>query len=458
MVKVYSQYKDSGIPWLGQVPTGWDQVRGKVLFKNIKELNADRSNTNVLSLTLRGVVNNNPDDPEGLVPKDYATYQIFRKDDLVFKLIDLENLSTSRVGLVHEDGIMSPAYVRIVPRKKVNIKFFYYSFFDLYLRGIYNQLGAGVRATLSPNDLINLKLSNPPEEEQRSIVQFIEAHELLIHRYINTKRREIKLLHEQRNAIVKKAVCNGITSKVRLKPSGINWLGEIPEHWTTLHGFELFGEKQQKNTGMIEQTILSLSYGRIIIRPIEKLHGLVPASFETYQIVEPGDIIIRSTDLQNDKTSLRVGLVRNKGIITSAYLCLKMKEGLNPNYCYYLLHAYDVMKVFYGLGSGLRQNLGFIDFKRLPILLPPPEEQIEIVRFIDEKTKDVVDSIECLEKEIVLLRNYRVRLIFDAVTGKIDARNIKLPITNCVGDIKIVKDDANLKDVEDAEEVVNADE
>src|SRR6266516_4278092 len=105
-LKPYPEYKDSGLPWLGRVPAHWSLARTKWQFRNRKELNAGGDNTNILSLTPRGVVNNNPDSPEGLVPKDYRTYQIFAKGDLVFKLIDLENLRTSRVGLVDQDGIM----------------------------------------------------------------------------------------------------------------------------------------------------------------------------------------------------------------------------------------------------------------------------------------------------------------------------------------------------------------
>src|SRR5436190_1699257 len=134
-IKAYPEYKDSGVPWLDEIPAHWELQRGKWLFRSPKEINRDRSNTNVLSLTLRGVVNNDPDDPEGLVPRDYATYQLFKKGDLVFKLIDLENLRTSRVGLVHEDGILSSAYVRLVSQRDCNIQFFFRQYFDLYSRG-----------------------------------------------------------------------------------------------------------------------------------------------------------------------------------------------------------------------------------------------------------------------------------------------------------------------------------
>ena len=137
------------------------------------------------------------------------------------------------------------------------------------------------------------------------------------------------------------------------KDTGVPWLNRVPRHWSTGPGFAAFREKQIKNIGMREKTVLSLSYGRIVVKPPEKLHGLVPDSFETYQIVDPGDIIIRSTDLQNDWNSLRVGLVRDRGIITSAYLCFRTTAGLTPEYGHQLLHTFDLMKIYYGLGSGL---------------------------------------------------------------------------------------------------------
>ena len=111
----YERYKHSSIPWVGELPQHWGEEKGKWLHCFRKDLNSRKQCDNVLSLTLRGVVNNDPDNPEGLVPKDYSTYQIFEKDDLVFKLIDLENFRTSRVGLVHERGIMSSAYLRVQP-------------------------------------------------------------------------------------------------------------------------------------------------------------------------------------------------------------------------------------------------------------------------------------------------------------------------------------------------------
>ena len=154
------------------------------------------------------------------------------------------------------------------------------------------------------------------------------------------------------------------------KDSGVPWLETVPEHWHVLPGRACFFGKKVPNKGMQESTVLSLSYGQIVIKPPEKLHGLIPEFFETYQIVEPSDIIFRPTDLQNDWVSLRFGISRNKGIITSAYMCLKTNKLMDANYAHLLLHTYDLKKIFYGLGSGLRQSIDWRDFKYLPCLCP----------------------------------------------------------------------------------------
>lgn len=204
------------------------------------------------------------------------------------------------------------------------------------------------------------------------------------------------------------------------KESGLSWLGRIPSHWTSGPGFAAFREKQVKNTGLQETTVLSLSYGRIVVKPAERLYGLVPDSFETYQIVEPGDIIIRPTDLQNDWSSLRVGLVRNRGIITSAYLCFRTTGTLSSEYGAQLLHAFDLMKVFYGLGSGLRQNLAWGDFKRMLIFIPPPGEQAAIVRFLNWANERLERAIRAKRKVIVLLNEQKQAIIHRAVTRGLD--------------------------------------
>ena len=207
-----------------------------------------------------------------------------------------------------------------------------------------------------------------------------------------------------------------------MKDSGVPWLGEVPSHWTHLPGRACYREKRVPNKGLTETTVLSLSYGHIVVKPPEKLHGLVPASFETYQIVEPGDIIVRPTDLQNDWNSLRFGLSRDRGIITSAYMCLCAEEVLTRPYGHFLFHTYDLKKVFYGLGSGLRQNLDWRDFKYLPCIVPPLPEQAAIVRFLDHSGRRIRRHIRAKQKLIALLEEQKQAIIHQAVTGQVDVR------------------------------------
>jgi type I restriction enzyme S subunit len=204
------------------------------------------------------------------------------------------------------------------------------------------------------------------------------------------------------------------------KESGLPWLGQVPGHWEVRPAFGAFVPNRERNHGMTETTVLSLSYGRIVIKPAEKLHGLVPESFETYQIVNPGDIVLRTTDLQNDHTSLRVGMVRDRGIITSAYLALRVNTGVSPDFGFQFLNVWDMSKAIYGYGSGLRQGLDFSHFKRMPVALPPPAEQAAIVRFLDWANGRLERAIRAKRKVIALLNEQKQVIIHRAVTRGLD--------------------------------------
>lgn len=206
----------------------------------------------------------------------------------------------------------------------------------------------------------------------------------------------------------------------KMMDSGVPWLGEVPTHWAVKPGRACFRRKAVPNTGLAETTVLSLSYGRIVVKPADRLHGLVPASFETYQIIDPGDIVIRPTDLQNDWNSLRFGISRERGIITSAYICFRTAPELTREYGHLLLHTYDLMKVFYGLGSGLRQNLDWNDFKYLPCLVPPPSEQSAIVRFLDHADRRIRRCIRAKQRLIKLVEEQKQAIIHHAVTLGLD--------------------------------------
>jgi len=166
---------------------------------------------------------------------------------------------------------------------------------------------------------------------------------------------------------------------------------------------------------MIEDNLLSLSYGRIVRKDIESNDGLLPESFETYQIIRPGDIVLRLTDLQNDKRSLRSAIVGEHGIITSAYLALH-PTAVEPRFLAYLLRAYDITKVFYSMGGGLRQSMKFSDMKRMPVVVPAKEEQAAIASFLDLETAKIDALVAEQQKLIELLKEKRQALISHVVT------------------------------------------
>ena len=207
----------------------------------------------------------------------------------------------------------------------------------------------------------------------------------------------------------------------RMKESGIDWIGQIPEEWEVAKVNHIFEEHKQKNRGNKEKNLLSLSYGRIIRKSIDSSFGLLPESFDTYNIIQRGDIVLRLTDLQNDKKSLRVGLARENGIITSAYLTLRLKStGCSDSYMYYLLHTYDICKVFYNFGGGVRQGGTWSDIYKMELLIPPCNEQQKIADYLDKKIAQLDRAKRLLEKQIQKLKDYRSSLIYETVTKGLD--------------------------------------
>ena len=206
----------------------------------------------------------------------------------------------------------------------------------------------------------------------------------------------------------------------KMKDSGIEWIGEIPEEWKIEPVFLHFWQRKAKNFQGREKNLLSLSYGKVIEKDINKLGGLLPASYNTYNIVEPGDIIIRPTDLQNDKKSLRTGLVKEHGIITSAYIDLAPCNKQNVSFFHYMLHAYDIEKVFYNMGNGVRQGLNYEELSKLRLVVPSSEEQKSISDFLDKKVSKINQTSKTIQQEIDALEEYRKSLITETVTKGLD--------------------------------------
>ena len=201
-----------------------------------------------------------------------------------------------------------------------------------------------------------------------------------------------------------------------MKDSGIKWIGKVPSHWSLHTLYQLVTQVKNKNKDLQEQNLLSLSYGRIKRKDINTNDGLLPASFDGYNIIEAGDIVLRLTDLQNDHTSLRVGQATERGIITSAYTTLRPINPAHSRYLYYLIHAFDLKKGFYGMGSGVRQGLNYDEVKELRVVIPPQEEQPSIVAFLDKQCEDIDTVIEEAKSSIDEYKQWKASIIFETAT------------------------------------------
>jgi type I restriction enzyme S subunit len=201
-----------------------------------------------------------------------------------------------------------------------------------------------------------------------------------------------------------------------MKNSGIAWVGEIPQDWEAMPLYCFYSERKNANILGKENNLLSLSYGKVIRKDINTSDGLLPNNYNGYNIVERDDIIIRPTDLQNDRRSLRTGLAKERGIITSAYIALKPKAGIQSRYFHYLLHTYDICKVFYNMGNGVRQGLNYDEFAKLIVLDPSYNEQQRIADFLDRECEKIERIQSDIQAQIDTLEQYKRSVITEAVT------------------------------------------
>ncbi len=207
----------------------------------------------------------------------------------------------------------------------------------------------------------------------------------------------------------------------QMKNSGVDWIQDIPTGWGVRVLFQLTDQVKNKNKDLVEKNLLSLSYGKIKRKDINNPEGLLPESFDGYNIIEADDIVLRLTDLQNDHTSLRVGQAKERGIITSAYTTLRPSAFVNPQYLYYVLHAYDLIKGFYGMGAGVRQGLNYDEVKAIKVPFPSVEEQRRIVAYLDDQVSQIDSIIEEAKASIEEYKRWKESIIFEATTKGLTA-------------------------------------
>jgi len=411
-------YKDSGVEGLGEVPENWAIRKAKTVCSHVKDGthgSFSRVDIGYPLLSVRNIVNSKfvfLDDDSLISEEDYRSISKslkIRSGDLQLAIV---GATMGKVALVPEnmtDFVTQRSLATLRPIIKIlTSKFFlYFASCSYFQDTLWSNTSYSAQPGIYLNSLSNIDILVPALPEQKAIAQYLDTKTAQIDRKIDLLTQKAKSYADLKRSLINETVTRGRDRSVPMKDSGIEWLGEVPKHWETKRVNDIASQQKRKNVGLVEKNLLSLSYGKIKRRDIDTSFGLLPESFETYQIVEAGNIILRLTDLQNDQRSLRVGLAKERGIITSAYLCLKFVGDVYPVFAYYLLFVYDISKVFYWFGGGLRQSMKFDDIKVFPFIFPPLSEQKAIADYLDTKTAQIDQIIQTINTQIETLKSKR---------------------------------------------------
>ena len=417
------EMKDSGFDWIGKTPSHWRFLKGKYIFRQ-RNSKGNTRNLELLSPSQKfGVI------PQSLLEEMTTQNVVKVKEDtdlMAFKTIHKGDFCISlrsfQGGFEYSryEGVVSSAYQVFYPYVEIFDGYYRYLFKDTSFIEKMNSYTISFRdgKNIAFSDFGNTYIPYPPVEEQRKIANYLDDKCTEIDGLIADIQAQIDTLEQYKRTTIIDSVLRGLTQASQQKESGIDWVGKIPCHWNSHPIYYYFAQRWHKNSLGEENNLLSLSYGRIIRKDINATDGLLPESFNTYNIIEKDDIVLRLTDLQNDKKSLRVGIAKERGIITSAYVTLKAVKEINAVYFYYLIHAYDLMKVLYNIGGGVRQGLNYDELSKLMLIEPPIDEQNTIAAYLDEKCAEIDGCIAAKKEQISTLEAYKKSVIFEYVTGK----------------------------------------
>lgn len=411
------EMKDSGISWVGEIPKEWSVNRAKYCFVNTKEIAGCRSDRyERLALTMNGVIKRSKDDSNGLQPEKFETYQILRPDELVFKLIDLQNVSTSRVGLSPYLGLVSPAYIILKSNRRVLPAFAEKYFLMLWKNQIFNALGdAGVRSNLNSKDLLELYLPFPSLVEQQRIAEFLDRECGKIDGLKEDIQAQIDTIEQYKRSIITEAVTHGLNPSAPMKDSGIPWVGQFPTHWTKKKGKYIL-RYMSKPVKQDDGVITCFRDGEVTLRSNRREDGFTMADKEIgYQGVDVGDLVVHGMD----GFAGAIGISDSRGKASPVLNVLNTEQ--NKKYIMYYLRSMAYGEVFTALSTGIRVRSCDLRWNKLAELLyplPPIDEQNNIVNYIDEQIARTNEIIVDKKSQIETLDGYKKSLIFEYVTGK----------------------------------------
>ena len=411
------QMKNSGIEWVGEIPDDWEVTKTKYQFQYKKEIAGLCCNKyERLALTMKNVVKRSKEDNTGLQPEKFETYQILRKDELVFKLIDLQNVSTSRVGRSPFVGIVSPAYIILRQNGKVLPCYAEKYFFVLWKNQIFNSLGDdGVRSNLGKDDLLNIPMPIPSLSEQKAIAEFLDKKCGEVDALIADIQQEIETLEQYKRSVITEAVTKGLDPSVPMKDSGIQWIGNMPANWECIRGKYIL-KYLQKPLKKDDGVITCFRDGEVTLRSNRREDGFTMADKEIgYQGVDIGDLVAHGMD----GFAGAIGISDSRGKASPVLNVLGTKQ--NKRYIMYYLRSMAYSDVFMALSTGIRVRSCDLRWNKLAELwypIPPLKEQEKIVTYIDETIQKANEIIADKQSQIETLESYKKSLIYEYVTGK----------------------------------------
>lgn len=421
--------KDSGVDWIGDIPIDWNLVQTKRYFRNKKQIVGSAVDEyERLALTLNGVVKRSKDDNEGLQPEKFEGYQILCQNEIVFKLIDLENVKTSRVGLSPFTGLVSPAYIVISNNSEDN-RFYYYWFMFMYYNEVFNHLGgAGVRSALNAKDVMMLPIPDIDLSLQKRIADYLDEKCAKIDSIIEKQQAVIEKLKEYKLSLITKVTTTGLRSTTEFKDSGYEFIGKIPSNWK-VYKLRHIGIPQNgisKGGDYFGKGYPFVSYGDVYrnFSLPEQVNGLIDSTEEEREkySVKKGDIFFTRTSETIEEvgfSSVCENTIKDAcfaGFLIRVRPINNLLETKFAKYYFRGSHHRDYLAKQMNLVT--RASLGQDLLKSMIVLIPPSEEQLEIAEYLDTKCNAIDKTIKKKQKIIQKLVEYKKSLIYEVVTGK----------------------------------------
>lgn len=419
-MKRYNAYKDSGVKWIGEIPSHWKTTKLKHII--VKLYREKRPNSELLVCSNKGKVIKKGDSKIGLVADNDDIYQGVCKGDLLIHGMDTWH---GAIAISNFDGMCTPV-VHVCDSKQNKTYIALYLQF-MAISKVFKLISNGVRQNTSDfrswDKVGAIPIMVPPLHEQQVIVDYLKDKTLKIEQYVSARERERELLDSLKQSEIANIVTKGLNPNVKMKDSGIPWIGEIPEHWEVKRWGNAFKENKDINSNLENTTAFQFNYGSLVKKKREYKEEEDAETYAKYTILKPKDIVINGLNLNYDFVSQRVAISDDNGIITSAYISMHPRNNVEAQYFCYLFKTMDAMKLFHGMGTGIRLTLSFAELKKQYIPIPPLSEQQAIVAYIDEKLQKIDQYLTDLQREIDYLKEFKQRLISDAVTGQLCITN-----------------------------------